>query len=111
MDTTQKTPDFILKTIDVQSREWWDKINGNTYFASRITLNFGMKDERTIVLPFQYGYGSQDEQETSAELIKIGLFPANARTITHYCRENNIIYRHSKHSNFKKKEVQFWGAK
>ena len=47
-----------IKTIDIQTIKWFDKINGNTYFAQRITLNYGLKDEVTIINQFQYGYSS-----------------------------------------------------
>ena len=30
-----------IKTIDVCTKTWFDKVNGNTYFAQEITLNFG----------------------------------------------------------------------
>ena len=34
-----------VKTIDVQVKEWFDKVNGNSYFAGIITINFGMKND------------------------------------------------------------------
>jgi hypothetical protein len=46
-----------LKTIDIEAKEWRDKVNGNSYFSSDITLNYGMNDQEIIKLPFQYGYG------------------------------------------------------
>lgn len=49
-----------IKTIDVQTKTWFDKVNGNTYFAQRITLNFGMDNEFEFINPFQYGYSSFD---------------------------------------------------
>ena len=45
-----------LKTIDINAKQWRDTINGNSYFSSRVTLNYGMDNERIIELPFQYGY-------------------------------------------------------
>ena len=46
-----------LKTIDINAKEWRDKINGNSYFSSDVILNYGMNNQETIKLPFQYGYG------------------------------------------------------
>ena len=46
-----------LKTIDIEAKEWRDKVNGNSYFSSDITLNYGMDNQEIIKLPFQYGYG------------------------------------------------------
>ena len=36
------------KTIDVNAKEWFDKINGNSYFCGTITLNYGMNNEETF---------------------------------------------------------------
>ncbi len=49
-----------IKTIDVCTKTWFDKVNGNSYFAQEITLNFGMNNSETFINPFQYGYGSYD---------------------------------------------------
>ena len=50
-----------IKTIEIDTRTWFDKVNGNTYFAQIITVNFGRKNETTIINPFQYGYSSFEE--------------------------------------------------
>lgn len=47
----------MLKTIDIQAYEWFDKVNGNSYFAAIVTTNFGLSDKKQVKLPFQYGYG------------------------------------------------------
>ena len=47
------------KTIDIEAKEWFDKINGNSYFCGTITLNYLMDNQETFLMPFQYGYGSQ----------------------------------------------------
>jgi hypothetical protein len=62
-----------LKTIDIQAKEWTDKTNGNDYWSSEITLNFGKSNSKTYTMPFSYGY---DEQYlyNSLELVK-NLFP------------------------------------
>lgn len=46
-----------VKTIDVNANEWWDRVNGNSYFSASVTVNFGMPDSYRFLLPFQYGYG------------------------------------------------------
>lgn len=46
-----------IKTIDVHCKEWFDKINGNSYFAGEIIVNADKKNEKQIKIPFQYGYG------------------------------------------------------
>ena len=59
-----------MKTIDVHTKEWWDKVNGNTYFASLVTIDFGLPTEKQIKIPFQYGYGSMHEQEACKAINK-----------------------------------------
>lgn len=49
---------YKIKTLDCHIREWFDKINGNSYFSGRIVVNFSEKSEKTLFLPYQYGYGS-----------------------------------------------------
>ena len=50
-----------IKTVDLTTLEWFDKVNGNSYFCSRIVVNYGMKDESVFIDSFKYGYGSQSE--------------------------------------------------
>jgi len=47
------------------TKEWHDKVNGNTYFSTNIE---DVEQDRTYILPFQYGYGSQSEYETKQVL-------------------------------------------
>ena len=49
---------YKIKNLDCHIREWFDKHAGNSYFSGRIVVNFSEKSEKTLFLPFQYGYGS-----------------------------------------------------
>ena len=40
------------------TKEWFDRINGNSYFSVQIE---DIEKDITYKLPFQYGYGSQSE--------------------------------------------------
>ena len=62
-----------LKTIDINAKEWHDKINGNSYFSSDVILNYGMNSQKTIKIPFQYGYGDHYVYQSLREIQK--LFP------------------------------------
>ena len=42
------------------TKEWFDKINGNSYFSVQIE---DIEKDITYKLPFQYGYGTQSECE------------------------------------------------
>lgn len=49
-----------IKTINVLTLTWFDKVNGNTYFAQKITINRDRKSEKVLFNRFQYGYSSFD---------------------------------------------------
>ena len=98
-----------LKTIDINAKEWHDKINGNSYFSSDVILNYGMNSQETIKVPFQYGYGDHYVYQSLREIQK--LFPKSK-----WYRENllskyqiqdeyKIIIRNSIKTNCLKKEL------
>ncbi len=102
-----------IQTIDVDAKEWFDRVNGNSYFSARVTINYGMKDAKTLYLPFQYGYGSQYECE-AFKLVK-GFAPHlrnehQFALLSHVCRENEIILRSKMQENCKQKDVKIWGT-
>lgn len=49
-----------IKNITIIGRRWFDKINGNTYFSSRIYVN----NEEVHTIGMTYGYGDQYEYES-----------------------------------------------
>ena len=62
-----------LKTIDINAKEWVDYANANSYFSSKVTLNYGLHNEKSIKLPFQYGY---EDAYIDQSLYQVGmLFP------------------------------------
>lgn len=97
-----------IKTIDVSAKEWFDKINGNSYFSGRIVLNYGMPDVETIKMPFQYGYGNQYEWEAVEVIGGIIGQPITA-CLSLFCRDNAIIYRTTKEVNCLKRDVVAFG--
>jgi hypothetical protein len=104
-----------IKTIDVNVKDWFDKINGNSYFAGTICLNYGTKTQKNINIPFCYGYGSHYETEAMNVLIK-GKFIKDAEKYSsggyiplwRYCEDHKIIYRHSKKENCLKRELMYY---
>lgn len=93
----------IVKTIDIQANEWFDKVNGNSYFAGLVTVNYGMADAREFIMPFQYGYGSRYEQEAFKVLKEANLINT---TYTSELRELNIIVRSNIVRGCKKRELK-----
>ena len=51
-----------VKTIDINTLTWFDKVNGNTYFAQEIIINFGLKTKKVYYNNFQYGYSSYEHE-------------------------------------------------
>lgn len=91
-----------VKTIDIQAKEWFDKVNGNSYFAGLITVNFGMPDEQQFNMPFQYGYGSQYQQEAFKVLKEKGLVLSDHSADI---RNDGIIVRSSIQNKCLKREL------
>ena len=78
------------KTIDIQAKEWFDKANGNSYFSGTITLNKGTETEETFLMPFQYGYGSQYEQEAKAILTQFNKISTDFESLLRYCQRVGV---------------------
>jgi hypothetical protein len=95
------------KTIDIEAKEWFDEINGNSYFSGIITLNYLMDNQETFLMPFQYGYGSQYEQEAKAILTQFNKISVDyGLSLYSYCKENNIKYNSSILENCKKRQLK-----
>lgn len=96
------------KTIDINCLEWFDKVNGNSYFAGTVTVNLGMPNEFRFYLPFQYGYDSQYLHEAATQLHKRGYLTgyADYGSFTRYCREYGIILRYQLIDRCKKAELK-----
>lgn len=95
-----------IKTIDVLTLLWWDRTYGNTYFAGKVTINYGMESEETFKIPFQYGDDSMCQNHAFKELQKKEYIPVTNQSAWQYYRENNIIVRNSTHKNCKQRELK-----
>lgn len=102
-----------VRTIDIHAKEWFDKVNGNSYFAAHVTLNYGLPGETTFNIPFKYGYGDYYVQASTKMLQEKGVIKTidNNKTfvsLRQMCHEHGIVLRASK-SEAKQKEVKEWG--
>ena len=66
----------IARSLFIEGREWFDKVNGNSYFSARIWVDGG----QVAILPFQYGYGSQFEYEAQKKLLELGYLPQEGKS-------------------------------
>lgn len=60
-----------MRSVFVDGREWFDRINGNSYFSARIYVD----GKEVARVPFQYGYGSAYEYAAAWALQDLGLLP------------------------------------
>lgn len=61
----------IKRSLFIEGREWFDKVNGNSYFSARIWVDGG----QVAILTFQYGYGDQYLHEAQRKLLELGYLP------------------------------------
>ena len=95
-----------IKVLEVTAKEWFDRINGNSYFSAHIKIN----GEFITALPFQYGYGEQYLDSAKEELVKRGIISADKmQLLWSYAYENDIILVKNKHTRCLKREVKSWG--
>jgi len=100
------------KTIDIEAKEWFDRVNGNSYFSAIATVNFGTKNEKNIKVRFQYGYENHYIDIAADELQKAGYidreqYENGSKTpLWRYCRENKIILRTIKQENCLQKDCK-----
>ena len=94
-----------IKTIDAITKTWFDKVNGNTYFAQVITINFGRKNQTTIINNYQYGYSSFDWFAKQCVMEKLGL-KTDLNKSYEICGYNGKIkFRHEIIKNCKKRDL------
>lgn len=96
-----------VKTIDVNVLEWFDRVNGNSYFAGTVSVNYGTKTAQTFNLPFQYGYGDHYKDIALQKLKSEGFFPEykDDHLRLWELRDKGIVIRTNKQENCKKREL------
>jgi len=96
----------MIKAIDINAKEWFDKINGNSYFSGTITIDYGTEKEETFLMPFQYGYGFSYEHEAKATLTQFNKISPDYETLNSYCKRVGIILRSNIERRCKKRELK-----
>lgn len=101
-----------MKTIDIHGKEWFDKTYGNSYFSAQATIDFGLPTQKTVLVPFQYGYGSSFEYEAMRQMQMDGLIPdGTIYSPSRYCADNGIVLRSHIDTKCLKSAVKAWGSK
>lgn len=65
------TKEKEIRSMFIECREWFDKVNGNSYFSARIWINGG----QVAIIPFSYGYGDFYIYEAQKKLLELGYLP------------------------------------
>ena len=100
-----------IKTIDVNAKEWFDRVNGNSYFSAEVTINFGTKEAESFKVPFQYGYGLHYLYVVWQRLQDYQDFKCSScAPLWRWCEERGIILRDNKVENCKKRDVVAFGT-
>jgi hypothetical protein len=92
-----------ITSLQITAKEWFDRINGNSYFSARITVN-GNED---IVIPFTYGYGDAWQWAAKTALDKAGY--ETKYNPERHCQENRIPYAGNIEKGCKKRDVIAFG--
>jgi hypothetical protein len=95
----------MIKTIDVNVKEWFDTINGNSYFAGYISINYGMSSEKIIKMDTQYGYDDHYISVAKEILDNAKIIVSKNQTLWQYCKKNEIILRTNKQTGCKKRDL------
>ncbi len=90
----------VNRSLFIEGREWFDKVNGNSYFSARLWVDGG----QVAILTFQYGYGDQYLYEAQRKLEELGYLPYNNRGLWSIAQELGIDFYSSK-SSAKKSEM------
>jgi hypothetical protein len=79
VNTQTTTPQLNknIKSLFIEGRLWFDKINGNTYHAVKIEAN----GQIIKYLPISYGYGNQYQETALTWLKTYGLVSEETRDI------------------------------
>ena len=67
----------IERSLFIEGREWFDKVNGNSYFSARIWVDGG----QVAILTFQYGYGDSYAYESFKKLLDLGWIPQEVKNM------------------------------
>lgn len=108
-DINRMGEDRKIKTVEVYAKQWFDKANGNSYFSAHVIVDRGTDTEKTLLVPFEYGYGSQYEY-SAFQAIKNEYSVGLDETVPwKFYSNNGIFYVHVLTENCKKRDVIAYG--
>lgn len=93
-----------MRSVFVDGREWFDRVNGNSYFSARVYVD-GFEVAR---IPFQYGYGSAFKSAAAWALQDLEILPGGNAALWQLCRDTDTTLYESM-QRVTKRECDAWG--
>lgn len=50
-------PSGLVRSVSIVAKTWRDRVNGNSYFSARITIEYTSFSTVVLYCPLRYGYG------------------------------------------------------
>jgi len=69
--STTHTPKPAERSIYVEAREWFDRVNGNSYYSARVWVD----GKHAFTTGRSYGYDYQNEYDVANLLVELGYLP------------------------------------
>lgn len=101
-----------VETIEIRAKEWFDRVNGNSYFSCVVSVNrWAESAESRVVLlcPMQYGYGEHYLTAARNALLDAGFMVGEGIGLVRWCRENGVPLYHSIEQKCRQRVVKEWG--
>lgn len=91
----------VEKSIFVEGRLWFDKVNGNTYFSNRVWVD----GKIAFLMPMEYGYDEQFAHRAVQELFTRGYLKGEKVASIWELRDEQGIHFYKSATYGKKKEL------
>ena len=97
----------MVTKIEIQAKEWFDRVNGNSYFAGTIKVRPQYGYDKEYLMLFQYGYGEQYEEQAKKLLTEFNVISCDyGQNLRRYCLDNGIEYDAFIKTKCKKRELK-----
>ena len=107
---TEFNRDEII-AINLQGKEWFDKVNGNSYWSARATLTDSNHNTHTLPIEYQYGYGSFYIQRATEILRELRYLDEQGEGYRsgYWSSGRRVVWSESIQTGCKKRDMVAWG--
>ena len=93
-----------IVSINVEGLLWFDSVNGNTYHAANIFVDYNNGEQIEVNSAMVYGYGEGYIQTAVILLEGLKIIPSATACLWRFCRDNGIFY-HTYKKNVLKRDI------